>query len=123
MAYLAAAWKLFGYSPPVTRSAIPVIAAFLTDRSLPHWSVPGASSAPTKLVELLPRLGPDARKLVPALRGSLDHPNRWDYVPTVVNRPEQFGPFKRAYMAKIRVSRGSQGEGAPGPRTAAFATP
>ena len=28
MAYLAAAWKLFGYSPPVTRSAILVIAAF-----------------------------------------------------------------------------------------------
>src|SRR5512146_3558641 len=28
MAYLAAAWKLLGYSPPVTRSALLVIAAF-----------------------------------------------------------------------------------------------
>jgi hypothetical protein len=28
MAYLAAAWKMFGYSPPVTRSAILLVAAF-----------------------------------------------------------------------------------------------
>lgn len=69
--------------------AIPVIAAFLTDRSLSHWSVPGASSAPTRLVELLPRLGPRARELVPPLRASLDHPNRWDYVPSVARVLEQ----------------------------------
>ena len=29
----------------------------------------------------------------------------WEYVPTVVNRPEQFGAFKRAYMAKILSER------------------
>ena len=29
----------------------------------------------------------------------------WEYVPTVVSRPEQFGSFKRAYMAKILSER------------------
>jgi hypothetical protein len=29
----------------------------------------------------------------------------WEYVPTVVSRPEQFAPFKRAYMAKILSER------------------
>ncbi|HWP65900.1 MAG TPA: hypothetical protein VNO26_08320 [Candidatus Limnocylindria bacterium] len=29
----------------------------------------------------------------------------WEYVPTVINHPEQFGPFKRAYMAKILSER------------------
>jgi pyrroloquinoline quinone (PQQ) biosynthesis protein C len=29
----------------------------------------------------------------------------WEYVPIVIGRPEQFGPFKRAYMAKILSER------------------